>query len=1023
MKAIFKVLFLLVLCSSFLTAAEKGEVHIYIFKPDSSAFQGVRVESGSVSAVTDASGFAMLSLPEGKQVVKFFIGEKMVTEMNMNIISLEISEAILTLGQKQKELKMDIISEEEEKKKVAAEDLVVGKKFGFMSGNVVDSKSGKPIVEARVFVRGVNAEAKTNENGRFKVKLPVGNYAISIIQSEYTSLTLEDLVVVENKTTQVTAELLPSAVELEGITVVDVKVTGGVSALVEEKRDSQKLVEIIGAEQMSKSGDSDAASALKRVSGITVVDGKFIYVRGMGERYSNTLIDGLSLPSPIIERRVVPLDLFPADVIESLVVQKSSTADMPGEFGGGLVQIRTKGLPEERKMTFGLSSTYNSESTFKDGLTHQGGDTDYLGIDDGSRDLPSDLGGLGSDTLTEQGVDGIRPYWTPENTKNYPKGAASFSYGDKFGNKIPLGIYTSLAYSNSTKNKDSNIARYSGSIGSLSLNNDYTRLETTNNVEMGGMLVLGTEIDEKHSLQFNTLVLRTTDKKSSKDRGNIFSSETSEVGDRYGISWVEQMVTNFALHGKHKFNEEKTNLRWDTSTSRATRDQPDYRFYELVDDAGKSILNNRFTEVGFSPNKLTDDVKDLALALDHTIDLKENKLKIETGYALSAKERDYQVRNFLFRPGAETEGYPLDLLFIEEVDPTTNNLTINNSTSANVLSITNNTHTRQFYQAEQDTTALYLMFDYAHGDRFDVNLGLRYEKNEIKINGENIGVPVTGEVEDSNVLPSINLKYKGLKKHQFRLGYSKTLNRPSFNEISRISLQTFKGEPFYSGFEGIEQAEISNYDFRWEFFFDEERVSDLIAVSPFYKAIDSPIVAAELASPDTVRYGYGNVDSATLYGVEVDYRQSLSFLKNAWADFFWTLNLTLVESEVDTSTINFATTSLSLRDGEQLTGQAPIVLNCSVGYDNPDNGFNCALLYNFVDERVVALGKGTEPNTDLAPTHQLDFVLGTEIKEKYSVKFKLQNILNDKYELTRDGKTVLEYDRGIDVTLGFGVKL
>jgi hypothetical protein len=1026
MRAIFQVLFLMLLCSPFLSAEEKGEVHIYIFKPDSSAYQGIKVESGSVSAVTDTSGFAMLNLPEGKQVVKFYIEGKMVTEMNMNIIPFEITETILTLGEKKKQLKMDIISEEEEKKKVAAEDLEVGDKSGFMSGNVIDSKSGKPIGNARVFVRGVNAEANTDENGQFKIELPVGNYAISIIHSEYTSMTLENLVIVEDKTLQVSAELLPSAVELEGITVVDVKVTGGVSALVEEKRTSQKLVEIIGAEQMSKSGDSDAASALKRVSGITVVDGKFIYVRGMGERYSNTLIDGLGLPSPIIERRVVPLDLFPADIIESLVVQKSSTADMPGEFGGGLVQIRTKGIPEEKSLKLGLSSTYNSESTFKDGLTHQGGDYDFLGFDDGSRDLPNGFGGLDSDTITESAADQIRPYWTPENTKNYPKGAGSLSYGDKFGDKdkIEFGVYTSLAYSNSTKNKEIEFSRYTGSIGSLNFNRAYNRFETTNNVELGGMLVLGMNIAKQHEIQFNSLLLRTTDKRSSKDTGNLFSSDASEEGERYGISWLEQEVMNFALHGNHEFNEDKTHLRWDVSTSEATRDQPDYRFYELIEDSGNLLLRDRDTDAFFSPNKLTDEVTDIAVDIDHTFDLNENKLKVETGVASTSKERDYKVRNFGIKPGADTEAYPLDLFFIEEVDSTTNNLIVDNiNNSANVLSINQNNHSRSFYSAEQDTTAMFLMFDYAHGNLYDLNLGVRYEKNKISIQGENIGAPVTGEVEDSNVLPSINFKFKGLKKHQFRFGYSQTVNRPSFNEISRISLQTFKGEPFYSGFEGIQQAEISHYDFRWEFFFDEGRATDLVAISPFYKTIDSPIISAEVSSPDTLRYTYGNLESATLQGVEVDYRQSLSFLKDAWSDYFWSLNLTLVDSEVDASTQNFSTTSVSVRDGEQLTGQAPVVLNYSIGYDNPESGLNFALLYNYVAERVIALGKGTEPNTELTPSHQLDFVLGAKIKEKYSVKFKVQNILNDKHELTRDDKTVLEYDRGIDVSLGISLEL
>ena len=230
--------FLTLLLQTAVSAVEIGEAHIYIFNLESSPYPNVSVESGEVSTMTDESGFAALELPIGEQRVFLSIGGKVVSEFNVNILPAEITEAVLTLGETSAKQDVEVISEEEEAESVAAEDLEVGDKSGFLTGVVVDSKSGDPIADARVFVRGVNAESKTDANGMFSAELPIGEYAVSIIHPEYTSSTLEGLIVEEDKTLEVKSELLPTAVELEGISVVAVKITAVCSNRV--KKEVQK---------------------------------------------------------------------------------------------------------------------------------------------------------------------------------------------------------------------------------------------------------------------------------------------------------------------------------------------------------------------------------------------------------------------------------------------------------------------------------------------------------------------------------------------------------------------------------------------------------------------------------------------------------------------------------------------------------------------------------------------------------------------------------------------------------------
>lgn len=1023
------ILLIMMIQTFSLLAEGNGEAHVYIFKPDSSMYQGVKVKAGEISAVTDDSGFAMLSLPEGKQVLILEVEGKKITEIKLDITAGEIAEAMLTLGQQKKALEMEVVSEEEEAAKVAAEDLDVGDKWGNIEGTFTDSKTGKPVVEARVFVRGVNAEANTDENGMFNVKLPIGSYSISVIHPEYATETLDDLKIEEGKVTKISRELLPSAVELDAISVVAVKITGGVAALVEEKRESTTSMEIIGAEQMSKSGDSNAASALKRVTGITVVGGKFVYVRGMGERYSSTLMNGLNLPSPIAERRVVPLDLFPADVIDSLVVQKTSSADRPGEFGGGVVQIRTKKIPEERIFKLGASMGVNSESTNETGLTYAGGDRDFLGMDDGTRDLPAGLGSLdglslivpGNYTDAEKqqiGTAFSRKIWTPENATILPKGSGSFTYGDKFDTRIPFGILATMSYSNSTTNRETPINVYD-QFGTA--NKRYYEKSTTNSIDLGGMFSLGTVIKEDHELVYTALLVRTTDKYARDFTG--YAPDRDFI-QSYRTSWTEQELENHGFHGDHNLLDGQLNLSWDYATSMAIRDRPFETEYILTSGTlgGNYILDANKSDVARANfSYLEDSTDEYALKAKYSFDFEDAKIDWTIGYSSQDRERDSKVRRFGFDIDQDSGGYPLEGYLIA------GNIVGDQPLSAGNFLINEYPNPQgDIYTATQDLTSYFTMWDISWND-MDLNFGVRWEESDQEVITTDFGGKKTANLKNDDTLPSMNFTYKKLAGHQIRFGYAKTVNRPEFKEMSTIRFQASVGAPYVAGGRNIKQAEIENFDLRWEYYFDESG-SDSLTLGTFYKDITSPIelFSVTQGAADDSRV-YANSTDASVIGLEVDVRKNLSFLKEAWRDYYLSFNMSLVDSEVgdeDPSSFdNPATTQSVTNKNNPLTGQAPVVINYNVGYDNPDSKLNFALLYNYVGERVISRGSGGLDDIILEPYHQLDLVYSQNVYKNWSVKAKIQNIINGKHEETYDGKIVRSYRKGTDISVGLGVKL
>jgi hypothetical protein len=470
---------------------------------------------------------------------------------------------------------------------------------GFIRGRVVSSEDGAPIPNARVFVRGSRSDATTDADGVFRIELEVGARDLSIIHDKYATQSLNNISVSEGQETAVDIELVPAGIAMEAFVIRAPRIEGGTSALLDERRTSSAVGDVLGAEQMARSGDSSAAAALSRVTGLTVVGGKFVYVRGLGERYSSVLLNGATLPSPEPTRRVVPLDMFPAGILESVVIQKTFSPDMPGEFGGGSIQLRTKNIPTEPVFSVSLSGGFNSITTFREGLDYDGAGLDAIGAGASGRGLPDEVRAASevarlapsdrfcqencyTDEDLEQFGEVMPNNWNIDRRTLPPDFGMSMTVGTGSETALfgrPAGILYGTSFSNGWQRLDFRREFYVlGAEETLTLQNGYDFVQATNQVNWSHILALGASPADGHEIRATSLLLRR-----SGDETRIFQGENDELDTEIRstrLRYLERMLIVQQLSGEHQIIEDGPSFHWRYSYARASQLEPDRRQYQ-----------------------------------------------------------------------------------------------------------------------------------------------------------------------------------------------------------------------------------------------------------------------------------------------------------------------------------------------------------------------------------------------------------------------------------------------------------
>lgn len=814
----------------------------------------------------------------------------------------------------------------------------------------------------------------------------------------------------------------------------------------DEKRSTSEVSSLIDSDDFQVTGDSDAAAALARVAGISTADSKFIFVRGLNERYSNATLNGSPLPSPAPLRRVAPLDLFPTSALESINVQKTYSPEKSAEFGGGTVDIRTKGVPNEGFFNIGFDVAYDTNTSLQSGLLHDGGgDSDFLGIDDGSRDLPSLAEGLTPEfgrALTDNSSLLV------QQTGDVPlDSGVSLTGGQRFDfdNDTSVGILGSLGYSSSWETREG--TRGFGVQGSEGLIPFFqrTRSSTASTTDINGLAVIGVEFLSDHEVTFTGLLSRSTEKETRQIIGET-ADENIERDD--ALEWFERQLWTTQISGEHYFPAlADLEVNWRASYSEALRDAPFQvaTSYALDDASGDFILQTTGSDNQITFSRVEDDTTDFGI--DFLLPIERGgdctffcEIDLKAGYAYVENDRFAESNIFgILGLTPELRGLRLDFAYAS----------LFNGGGGAVQLVQSNAFPPE-YLATLEIDAGYLGVDLQITPFIRAAIGGRYEDGIQAIDtllGQND--PGITEVanEQSDFLPAFTLTWNPIEDLQVRGGYSKTLTRPQFRELAPTQFvntetdQNFVGNPF------LTNAEIENYDIRAEYYFSR---GQFLTFGVFYKDLVSPIEEIQIFSADAVRTEFINAPSAELWGFEIEYEQELPL--DTWLEWDFMedrdvtikANYTWSDSEVGTdgfvtrNTNNFSPLAQvspaagQIREGRALQGQSEHLFNLQLLYSNLESGFDASVLYNFTSERIRAAGAPAGGGIFLEdviedPPSSLDIVITKLLNvfgNEYEIQLSAENILGDGYEAFQDDGTnrvfVDTFDQGTNIQ--FGIK-
>lgn len=878
---------------------------------------------------------------------------------------------------------------------------------GVVRGTITSTEDGTPIEGARIFVRGSRADAVTDASGRFTLEVGEGPRDLSIIHDRFSTQAVNNVVVVAGQEVSVSVEMTPAGLSLGEFVIRAPRIEGGTSALLDERRNSSAVGDVLGAEQMARSGDSSAASALTRVTGLTLVGGRYVYVRGLGERYSSVLLNGATLPSPEPARRVVPLDMFPAGILESVVIQKSYSPDMPGEFGGGSIQLRTKNIPTEPVFSLSVSGGYNSVTTFKEGLDYEGASGDFVGMGAAGRALPQEIAEASavanivrsdrfcetncySDEDLERWGEQMDNNWAVERRQLPPDIGLSLTAGTGSETALlgrPAGVLVGASFSNAWQNRDSYRGFYAIGAGEPTLVSEYDFENTENSVNLSTILALGVSPADGHEIRSTSLLLRRTG-----DDTRVFEGLENESGVNIRstrLRYVERQLLVQQLLYEGEFGEGGPRLTLRYSVARATRTEPDrrqtlYRENEQQTQFELSLRNEGNLRLFGDLVDTNHDVGgELAIPFGPRVGPDERRPTIFVGGMTADKRRSSDTRRYTYT----CRGNPCrdnDLLVQDAEDIfTPDNMAPDSFEFNETTAPTDN------YTSSHVLAAGYLKAEVPLTRWLRVMGGARLEYSDqftrtFPLFATNDNNFVDAEITTLDLLPAITATASPSEKTNIRLGYGRSVSRPDFREMSPAFFVDVVGGRTVQGNPDLERASIDNLDARIEYYPD---AGESISLGVFYKDFAQPIERYLVASAD-ISSSWDNTEGANLYGIEFEFRKSAAFLSPALRDFYVAGNVALIQSQVR------GIGDINTNPDRAMQGQSPYVINGTIGYDNPETNVFATALYNVYGPRITEAGALGIPDTYQQPVHVVDVVGGVQFDNGVKAGIKVSNLLN-----------------------------
>jgi len=888
---------------------------------------------------------------------------------------------------------------------------------GKIRGKVIDEYNAITLPGAPVEVVGTDTVAYTDMDGVYEVTLAPGSYDVRVVFSGYEDSFHQGVPVAAGQTTTLDVVLKVPTVSLkEEITVTaeaGPAATTQAAALIERKK-AGTVSDSLAREEMSKNADGDAAAAMTRVTGVSVVGGEYIYVRGLGERYSNTTLNGTVLPTTEPDKRVVPLDLFPTALLQGVKVTKSYLPDKPAEFSGGLLEIEPLNFPDRPMFSISFSGGYNSNTTGKDIESYSGGGVDWLGYDDGTRALP---GVIPDSKVVERGVFGsgytqaeltafgrsFANTWNPQSATGKPDTSFSILGGNNWGKFGAVGSVTYNYKNRFRSERQQFYALAGGSEAILRPTNDFDFRYSTYQATLGAIANVSYRFSGNHRLALENFYTN-----SGSDETRLFEGYQEDKGvplRNSRLYWVQETILSTKLSGEHFFpGLGNSRLDWRGTHSRAKRDEPDlrevlYQYNPAIDDY--ELANE--SQSGFRMfNDLTDEVYEGAADWSTLLVHGGRSTILKVGGAYTHRTRDFLSRRLRMKP---TRSRVIDLTLDPETLFQSENIGVD-------FQLEEDTRTTDKYDATHDIAAGYAMVDLPITNALRFVGGARVEHSNQEVLTRDPFDPTVGVVPASltntDVLPGLNLVYQLSPDMNLRGAWSITVNRPEFRELAPFEFTDIVGGRAVVGNPDLVRAKIMNADLRWEWFPTNGGTDgEVVAVSAFWKDFTDPIERVVEATA-SFRTSYANAKGARNIGFELEGRKAFG------PYVLLGLNYTFVDSKID---LERGTAQIQTNLDRPLAGQSPNVLNGMVELRNRARDLSARVLVNYFDSRISDVGVLGAPDVLENGRTTLDAV-ATKTFGDWALRLTGENLTDAEILFTQGGLFQRGFKAGRSISLG-----
>ncbi|HAQ60520.1 TPA: hypothetical protein DCR49_00715, partial [Candidatus Delongbacteria bacterium] len=923
-----------------------------------------------------------------------------------------------------------------------------GQRFqnGKLRGTVIDKATNEPIEDVSVYLTNAKLGKKigstTDEKGNYTITyIPFGDYVLVAEYVGYHKVVIENFKIFFTDYRDLDISMKIDEVQLSEISVsVDAEKTSK-EIQIQKRQMEINVIDAISAEEISSYGSGDAAGAMKHVTGASVEDGKYVFVRGLGNRYSTVHLNGVELPSADPDQNSFQLDLVSSSVMDDIATSKSFTPDKPGNFAGGLVNISTKSLTDRDYVKVSVSNGINTNTSMQDYLSYKGGDTDWLAYDDGTRDIPEELKNNDIKLLAPlpfvSTINDSARIINTQNVLDLDRYSRSFnsimtpvkqtapinqSYGINYGKKLKFressffDILSTLKYSRKFESFEGGILNnyvLTGS-GTTELSNEFafTEMKGEENIDINGLLNLQYRFNDDHDLFFNTMFTQSATDIAREITGHYYDGnmDPESVYETRVLKWIERQLITNQLRGKHIFTKLwSTEVEWNGTVSNTSQKEPDTRFfsnhysneYEVVEDPDSGDLDTlgTYRYYSISPSlykepsryyrEMSEDSYNFDLKFSVPFSIYRNgDSKFRTGAYFSKKDRSFREKVYTIanagQAGYQFNDYNGDpgLYFTEGMGVQDITLLQSNIRYTWGNYLVDATEKRSNYDGVQYINAFFLMADVPVTDRLNLTVGGRLEITDMESATQDSTFE-QGSIKETDLLPAGILNYRIIDNLVGKLSYGRTLARPSLRELAPFPSLDFAGGFFFTGNADLKRTLIDNYDLRFDYF---ERPGELYSISLYYKYFKYPIEKAFLN--DNKEIQYQNVDRADVKGIELEVKKDLDQIHPFMKYFFVSANFSYIISEVRIPDSEMAAILVADPDADNtrpLEGQPEYIFNFYFQFNNKETDTNASINYNLTGEKLSENSIGGTPDIYEVPSHKIGFSFGQKFLKNYEV--------------------------------------